>query len=45
MSEINIAWGLTLATIWTVVMMPMIVIGSVLKFMDIMRRRKDSLPW
>jgi hypothetical protein len=45
MNETAIAWALTLASIWTIAVLPMIVGAGVVKFMDIMRRRKDDLPW
>lgn len=42
-SQINLA--LTLALIWTMVMVPIISVYGVVKFMDFMRRLKDGLPW
>jgi len=45
MTEEQITWLLTLATVWSIVMVPFIGMYTVTKFMDIMRRRKDELPW
>ena len=45
MTEQQIGWALTLATVWSIGIVPLIVMHTVVKFMDIMRRRKDDLPW
>ena len=45
MNDSHISWALTLATAWTMVMFPMVAVYGWLKFMDIMRRVKDGIPW
>jgi hypothetical protein len=45
MTEAQINILITLAMLWSVVMLPWISVLGILKFMDIMRRRKDEFPW
>ena len=41
--QINIL--VTLALLWSLVMLPMITVWGIVQFMDFMRRLKDGMPW
>lgn len=45
MTESQITWALTLVTVWSIPLVPLIGMTAVIKFMDIMRRREDGDPW